>query len=111
MKTEIIMTIGAEGGSINLVGARMDGNWQFRIETSDQRWMLADDDYTPPVHPWVSTWPEAVTQLDRYPWAELHPALVHPEFRAMVAQSLKQKQKAGVRVKRKAWDSVLGSGS
>jgi len=52
-----------------------------------------DDDYAPPVHPWVSTWPEAVTQLDRYPWAELHPALVHPEFRAMVAQSLKQKKK------------------
>ena len=54
MQTEILMEIGGEGGSINFVGARTDGNWQFRIETSDQSWMLeGDNDYTPPVHPWV----------------------------------------------------------
>ena len=40
MQTEILMEIGGEGGSINFVGARTDGNWQFRIETSDQSWML-----------------------------------------------------------------------
>ena len=112
MKTEIIiMTIGAEGGSIDLVGARTDGNWQFRIETSDQRWMLEDDDdYAPPVPPWVSTWPDAVAQLDLYPWPQLHPVRIHPEFRAMVAQSLKQKEKMGVPVNWAIWAAQLGPG-
>jgi len=112
MKTEIIiMTIGAEGGSIDLVGARTDGNWQFRIETSDQRWMLEDDDdHGPPVSPWVSTWPDAVAQLDLYPWPQLHPVRIHPEFRAMVAQSLKQKEKMGVPVNWAIWAAELGPG-
>jgi len=112
MKTEIIiMTIGAEGGSIDLVGARTDGNWQFRIETSDQRWMLEDDDdHGPPVSPWVSTWPDAVAQLDLYPWPQLHPVRIHPEFRAMVAQGLKQKEKMGVPVNWAIWAAALGPG-
>jgi len=110
MKLEIIMTLGAEGGSINLVGIRTGSNWEFRIETSDEIWMLADDDaYIPPAYPWVATWAEALAELDRYPWAQLYPVHVHPEFRAAVAEDLQKKKSMGGRIKWSNWDLVLGS--
>lgn len=47
MEPVTIMKLGAEGGSISLVGLRTDSSWQFRIETSEASWMLDDDAYTP----------------------------------------------------------------
>ena len=108
MQAEIILAIGAEGGSIDLVGIKTGGRWKFSIKASDQSWMLDDDDdHTPPTHPWVSTWQEAVVQLDRYPWPQLHPLHVHPEFCELVAENLKEKENLGVTVNWSVWAAKL----
>jgi len=73
--------------------------------------LKGDDDYTPPVHPWVPNWPEALAQLDRYPWAELYSLFVHPEFRALVADELQKKKTMGTCVNWANWEAVLQPGS
>ncbi len=85
----MIVSVGAEGGGVKLLGRRgMEGSWEFSRVTNDCWWILEEEelDSNPPVSvpKWVSTWDEAVTLLDRYPWAQLHPLVVHAEFRAEV---------------------------
>lgn len=83
----MIVEVGAEGGRVALLG-RLDvnENWQFRLSSTDESWtILGDAVETGPRSPresnWVLTWPEAVALLDRYPWAQLVPLVVHPAFR------------------------------
>jgi hypothetical protein len=88
--TEVIVGIGAEGGSITLFGHR-DANldWHFARGVNDQTpTFLTDEDGARPgiqhTSDWVNSWPEAVALLDRYPWALLSGLEVHPEFRERV---------------------------
>jgi len=79
---EKILEIGAEGGSLTLVGQRrVDGTWQFRLTTDESMlWDLIDEE--PPaaqIAPW-EPWEAALTRLNHYPWPRLHPLALHPEF-------------------------------
>jgi hypothetical protein len=86
----IIVHVGAEGGDVQLVGRRTaDSAWEFRQITNDSSWAMLDEEMDPnppraPTPTWVSSWGEAMTLLDRYPWAQLHPLSVHAEFQADV---------------------------
>jgi hypothetical protein len=85
----VIVSLGAEGGGVELLGRRRaEGSWEFRRVTNDSSWAMLDEemDPNPPVFvpTWVSTWNEAITLLDRYPWARLHPLVVHKDFRSDV---------------------------
>jgi hypothetical protein len=95
--TEVIARIGAEGGDLTLIGQKTEGAWRFRLQTHDCSAALLDEDdaaglptgATP--SPWVNTWADAVALLDRYPWAELFPLAVHPEFREQVWTEVKRR--------------------
>lgn len=85
---QVIVEIGAEGGSLILFGIESPGGWRFRVET-DESGMLDDEEILElPVRPWVATWHGALEQLDSYPWTQLYPLTVHPEFSDLVFQAL-----------------------
>lgn len=76
MKPIIILQVGAESGSITLLGDQVDDQWRFRLgmrEDSTESSEARD-------HEWVDTWEEALTLLDKYPWHALYPFEVSAEF-------------------------------
>ena len=80
---EVIIRVGAEGGSWTLVGRRTkspDG-WEFAAELNEQY------EYDDPIYgksDWVSDWQSALKLYAKYPWHSLYPLEVHKEFRAAV---------------------------
>jgi hypothetical protein len=80
---------------LTLIGQKSEGVWRFRLETNDRSAEFLDEDDAvglpagATASPWVNTWADAVALLDRYPWAELYPLAVHPEFRDQVWKEVK----------------------
>ena len=78
-----VLQVGAEGGSIRLIGQRITTGWRFCYSLLDQSARLLDEG-DPDVRRqsrWVRDWNDALTLLDRYPWAtRLAPLNVHPDF-------------------------------
>jgi hypothetical protein len=97
---EVIVSVGAEGGSITLFGLKdLQNNWKFARGVDDQTPTLLtrEDGGGPAINHesgWVSTWPEAMALLDRYPWAMLSGREVHPEFRERVWVEVNQRLQA-----------------
>jgi hypothetical protein len=87
----VILEVGGEGGSIKLLGKESDEGWAFNVSSEESGLLGDDEDYTPPVRPWVKSWDEAVQQLDQYPWPNLYPLEVHPDFIARVETALKMR--------------------
>ena len=81
---ELILSLGAEGGGIDLYGMRAaDGSWSVWRELNDWTPELLDE---PAIHRTtdaVPSWDAAMADLDQsYPdWMRLYPSYVHPEFR------------------------------
>lgn len=96
-KPEVIVSIAAEGGSLTLFGRKDAKNaWKFSRGVNDQTPTLLEENdgggqAVDHVSGWVSTWPDAVALLDRYPWAMLGGKEVHPEFRALVWTAVTQR--------------------
>ena len=93
-----IVKIGAEGGSITLEGRRDAAHgWQFRLATNERAmWDMLGEKPSPQEEgPWVSSWKEALTLLERYPWPRLHPLVVHPEFREAVLTAIGKHAEGG----------------
>jgi hypothetical protein len=79
-KEVLILELGAEGGSLHLVGCQDQSGWKFQVRTNE----IWDDDDIPeaaPPRPWFRQWHEALEQLETYPWRSLHPLHVEPAFR------------------------------
>jgi hypothetical protein len=93
--TEVIARISAGGGDLTLIGQKSEAVWRFRLEAKDCSAGFLDEDDAAGLptgataSPWVDTWADAVALLDRYPWAELYPRAVHPEFREQVWKEVK----------------------
>ena len=84
---EIVLEVGAEGGSITLLGRRnADENWQFEMETNETALydLLSEEDRNTigeyAQSACVCSFHEALGLLDRYQWFSLYPLKVHPEF-------------------------------
>ena len=117
----LVLEVGAEGGSLTLVGRPVaGGQWQFARVTDDQTEALFGDSGAeitapPAVKPedWVENWAEALRLMDRYRWARLYPLTVHPEFvdrvRAAVEERLADVDEAGAERARGKWERLLGS--
>jgi hypothetical protein len=118
---EVIVEIGAEGGSITLFGQKeVGGDWRFCRCVDDQTpTFLSDGDGGgPPIEhssDWVNSWSEAVELLDKYPWVMLSGQSVHPEFRERVWDEVLRRLEAqpeSRRVRaRQRWARVCGFGS
>ena len=83
-RPEVILRVGASGGSLTLLGLRTSSGWLFSRKVMDQTPGLLDE-------PWIMYTSEAVPSLgaalnlfDKYPWTRLFPIEVHPEFRASI---------------------------
>ncbi len=91
---EIVLEVGAEGGSITLLGEREAGDWQFQMETQETYDLSEEDvgvgENSAPIE-CVRTFHEAVAILDRYRWFGLQPLKVHPEFREAVLLAVRMR--------------------
>jgi hypothetical protein len=86
---EIVLEIGAEGGSLTILRERIaEQGWQFRVELNettlydmlseeDQRGMRVEDFARTE---YAHTFQEALRRIDQYEWFRLYPLEVHPEF-------------------------------
>jgi hypothetical protein len=96
---EIVLKIGAEGGSLTVLRERtVEQGWQFRIELNettlydmlseeDQRGMRVEDFARTEC---AQTFQEALRRIDRYQWFLLYPLEIHPEyFDAVLAEVAK----------------------
>jgi hypothetical protein len=113
---EVVLEVGAEGGSITLVRERHgEEDWKFWVHTDESSMadLLDDDDLagmgslsskTSGVH----AFSDAMTLLDGYPWITLAPLYVHPDFLDFV---LAQVRKCGGEAAETRWQTELGSRS
>ena len=86
---EVILGVGAEGGSLALYGRRDPDGWRYFATMVDQTRMLLDEDKSDEGEirketGVVDSWDAALRLMDRYTWHRLHPLTVHPEFRERV---------------------------
>lgn len=86
---EVIVEVGAEGGSVTLYGIRSRGEWVFSRHTIDQFAEAVDKPLKPMDSHTTTSWSEALALLDSYPWHRLFPLQVHPEFRGVVFDAVK----------------------
>lgn len=81
---QLILNVGADGGSVALYGREAELGWIFRRHVADQTPMFIGEESISHDSEAVETWTKAVRLLDRYPWASLFPTYVHPDFRTRV---------------------------
>jgi hypothetical protein len=102
----LILEVGADGGSIMLFGRKSGGGYLFTVTTNEVALLDDDEVYSSPSRPWVP-WEEALQQLDTYPWVQLYPLSVHPEFQSAVKAALKERGISGRSKAMKNWAPVL----
>ena len=83
-QSEIIVKVGAEGGDLTLYGVRTEKGWIFSRDVIDQSLLLLGEPEIRHSSATVDSWEEALKLLDKYPWHNLSPREVHPEFRQAV---------------------------
>jgi hypothetical protein len=77
---QVILELGAEGGSITLCGMETEGGWFFSRNVSDWSPELIGEESIQYKSRVVDSWEAAVALLDQYPWQRLFPLMVHPKF-------------------------------
>ena len=77
---EVILQLGAEGGSVTLYGMQTERGWLFSRNVSDWTPELIGEERIQHKSPVVDSWEAAVALLGQYPWQRLSPLMVHPEF-------------------------------
>jgi len=94
---EIIIQVGAEGGSISLLGKIEKCDWIFMLETNETalKYLFDDEDLGGDL---VSksnveySWEGALKLIDQYPhWPGLHPVLVHPDFSESTIEAISER--------------------
>ena len=83
-QSDVILEVGAEGGSLILHGIRTAEGWQYSRNVLDQTPELLDEPWVEHDSAFVKSWVEALKLLGKYPWHKLYPLQVHPEFRELV---------------------------
>lgn len=94
-KSEIIVKVGAEGGSVTLFGTKVHGKWHFSRRSIDQTPELLDGGWVINQAGVVDSFDSAIKLLDQYPWYHLYPESVHPEFRQKVYEAMWESCRAG----------------
>lgn len=103
----LILKLGAEGGSLRLM-AKGESEPRFSAFVNDQTLTYIDEG--PEINrrsEWGS-WEEGVGALGRYPWRQLSPIFVHPEYADRI-WALLQPDWANVRdCRREDWTRLCG---
>jgi len=96
---EMVLEVGAEGGSITLLGNKDTvGQWRFWMRTDETTVtnLLDKEDIQDLGSPLrtsesVSSFPEAIALLNRYPWFRMTPIRIHPEFRFAILSEVQRR--------------------
>ena len=104
-KHEIIVQVGAEGGSVTLLGMRdLDGKWHFMRKTNESTHsaLLSEQEKEgisfATSHGWVHTIADGLELLNQYPWHQLYPLRVHPEFQKSIYDAVHELTQTSGRV-------------
>jgi hypothetical protein len=81
---QLILKIGAEGGSITLFGIHSERGWLYSTSVSDWTPELIDEESIRYDSHVIASWEAVLQLLDRYPWHLLVPLKIHPEFRQQI---------------------------
>ena len=93
-KSDIIIELGAEGGSLTLYGLRTERGWSFSLNTSDWTRELIDEEPIQKRSGVVDSWDAALGLLDRYRyWPELYPISIHPDFKQQVWEAVQKRRR------------------
>jgi hypothetical protein len=96
---DVVLEVGSEGGSLTLLRARTTSkNWRFWIERNETALydLLSEEDrgeigeYFAKTG-YVDSLQEALSLLDRYPWFDLYPLEIHPEYRNLVLAEVRKR--------------------
>jgi hypothetical protein len=107
VEREVIVEVGAEGGSIALCGVRGEAGWSYSLYVNHR---LLDEEPIQKETDQVETWDAAIALLDRYPWRQLSPLRVHPEFRSKILSAVGG-DSAPHRRRLKNWEAVCKGGA
>lgn len=80
---EIVLQVGAEGGSIVLL-RKAGSPEEFSVRILDQSLSLVGEGEDITRQGTWDSWQAAVQSLDHYPWRRLVPLNVHPEYRETI---------------------------
>jgi hypothetical protein len=89
--SEVIIELGAEGGSITLYGNRAKQGWIFIREVVDWTPELIDEERIQHRSVAVDSWEAALHLLDQYHWHKLSPTVVHADFRQPIWVAVQQR--------------------
>lgn len=87
-QNEVILEVAGEGGGLTIYGIRQDSGWLFSRQVIDQTAILLDEPEIRHESVTVTTWPDALALLDRYPWPRLYPMVAHPDFRQAILSAV-----------------------
>jgi hypothetical protein len=76
----VILELGAEGGSLTLLGKQTERSWVFYRHVSDWTPELIGEGRIENDSPAVHSWEVALGLLDKYNWHKLTPLIVDPGF-------------------------------
>lgn len=109
---EVIIDVGVELGSLILYGVRTNGGWVFQRNVVDQTPFMLDEAEIRHDSNFTDSWDEALSLLDEYPWRQMYPIKVHPEFREAVWAALQNPQLNGGRIRMlEQWKELCGIGA
>ena len=92
-KWESLLSVGAEGGSLAIIGLKeADQTWRFKVIRDESTILGLLDEITREdvIDELVfDTWEEALSNMDRYPWVTLFPIYVHDEYTIRIFRAVR----------------------
>ncbi|HEY3706807.1 MAG TPA: hypothetical protein VGL22_17215 [Terracidiphilus sp.] len=99
MTAEVIVEVGADGGSLTLWGRKDQGeSWEFWTRSDETAaFDLLDEEDRQGLGSAVQesnlvrSFSDGISLLDRYPWCDLTPLKIHPEFRESIVIEVRKR--------------------
>lgn len=105
--TEVVLEVGAEGGSVRLMSRRSGKGWAYKVETGSDA--AFHGEAPPPEREWRRTWEAGLADLDAYPWTVLYPLFVAPEWRVRIGAAIIDRMHRDDPIDWQAWQRVLAA--
>lgn len=113
MIKEIVIEVGAEGGSLTLFRGKheLDQDWRFFLGRNEcaMAGLLSDEDLKglslSNNSDFVHTWDEALKLMDKYPWHRLHPVYARNDCAVLIWAALQARTNDKTVLQR--WRDVL----
>ena len=108
---EIVLQVGAEGGSLTIVRYHVSGEkWQFAFirDESTLADFLGEEDQEDLLEALdsIATFEGAIALMNKYPWLDLYPLVVNPEYANEVMEII---ERSGNPRAKDMWKDILGS--